>query len=49
MNQNGLPALIVGGAVIVAALATLMVPGGWFLWLPLGLLAVVFGKATYAK
>lgn len=49
MQQNEILTLLVGGTVVMAALATLTVSGGWFLWLPLGLVAFVFGKTAYAK
>ena len=48
MQQSSLPVLFVGGAVVVAMLTTLTVPGGWFLWLPLGLVAFIFGQASFA-
>lgn len=42
MNQNGPMPVLIGGALVVAILATLTVPGGWVLWLPVVLaLAVV--------
>lgn len=37
MNGNGLPPLVVGGAVAVAGLATAFVSGGWLAWLPVAL------------
>ena len=48
MQQNSLPVLFVGGSVMVAVLATLTVPCGWVLWLPLGLVAFIFGQASFA-
>ena len=49
MHQSSLPVLFVGGSVMVAVLATLTVPSGWFLWIPLGLVAFIFGQASFAK
>jgi hypothetical protein len=44
VKQNGpLPALVAGSLVVVA-LATLSVQGGWMLWVPVLLALVVVGS-----
>lgn len=48
MKQNGMLGLVVGGAVVVAALATVVTPGGWFLWIPLALVLIVFSRVQQA-
>jgi hypothetical protein len=42
------PALV-AGSIIVALLATLAVPGGWFFWVPIGLALAVFGSICHAS
>ena len=41
------PALVTG-SIIVAVLATLAVPGGWMIWVPVGLALAVFGRICHA-
>ena len=42
MNDRGPMPLLVGSALVAAALCTLMVQGGWLIWIPvLAALAVV--------
>lgn len=48
MKASELPALIIGGTVVVAALATLTMPSGWILLIPLALVLAVYGRVLHA-
>jgi uncharacterized membrane protein YecN with MAPEG domain len=42
------PALV-AGSIVVAVLATLAVPDGWMIWVPIGLALAVFGRICHAS
>jgi hypothetical protein len=46
-NVRPVPALV-AGSIVVAVLATLAVPGGWLIWVPVGLALAVFAKICHA-
>jgi hypothetical protein len=48
MHRRGPFPALVAGSVAVAALATLTVPGGWLVWLPVGLALAAAGKVWQA-
>ena len=41
-NGNPLPALV-GGTLVVAVLCTVLVKGGWLIWIPVSLALLVVG------
>lgn len=47
MKQHGAFPPLVAGLVIAAVLATLLVPGGWLIWVPVGLALAVVGKVWH--
>jgi hypothetical protein len=42
------PALV-AGSIVVAVLATLAIPGGWLIWMPVGVALAVVGKIHHAS
>jgi hypothetical protein len=41
MKRSGPLPMLVGGVLIVALLITLLVKGGWLIWLPVGMALLV--------
>jgi len=48
MKYRGSFPMFVTGSVVVAILATVAVPGGWLVWVPVGLALAVAGKVRHA-
>jgi hypothetical protein len=42
------PALV-AGSIVVAVVATLAIPGGWMIWMPVGVALAVVGKIYHAS
>jgi hypothetical protein len=49
MKRQGTFPVLAAGTAAVAALATLAVPGGWLLWVPVGLALAVTGKVWHVR
>ena len=47
-SNNPLPALV-GGALVVAVLCTVLVKGGWLIWIPVSLALLVVGGLLTAN
>jgi hypothetical protein len=48
MEQRQVFPALVAGVVVVAALVTLVVPGGWLVWVPVGAALAVVGRVKQA-